>query len=228
MEAEQLVPERKSIERHTALKIWICQLTEGRYVANPGWESNYILYNDLRISRANVFGVVVQKSASRVMQYDHLAIDDGTGRIMVRTFEDRQLLQDLQVGDLVNVIGRPREYGDEIYLVPEIAKKISNPLWIEVRKRELEHMPTVSAAAKDASTEKKGEQGDSTAIEDDAIVTPRDKLLTLIRELDKGEGVDVETILTRGPSEQAEKLLQGMLLRGDIFEIKPGRIKLLE
>jgi len=230
MESVQSPQERKPAERHTALKVWIRWLTEGKFISNPGWESNHILYDDIKIGRANIVGVVVQKSASKVLNYDYIVVDDGTGRIAVRAFEERQMLQDLQIGDLVNVIGRPREYGAEAYLVPEIARTIEDPLWAEVRKRELEHVPStpLKPAQERIATETVPWQPDSKKEEDDAIITPRDKLLATIRALDGGDGVDVETILAKTADAQAGKMLQGMLLRGDIFEVKPGRIKILE
>ncbi len=230
MESMQSLQERKPAERHTALKVWIRWLIEGKFISNPGWESNYIGYNDMKIGRANIVGVVVQKSASKVLNYDYIVVDDGTGRIAVRAFEERQMLQDLQIGDLVNVIGKPREYGAEVYLVPEIARRIDDPLWAEVRKRELERVSsTIMQPAQERIAAKTApQQPGSEKEEDDAIITPRDKLLTAIRALDDGNGVEVETILARSADAQAGKMLQGMLLRGDIFEVKPGRIKILE
>ena len=34
------------------------------------------------------------------------------------------------------IIGRPREYMNEKYIVTEILKKVDNPAWIELRKKE--------------------------------------------------------------------------------------------
>ncbi|MBI4149996.1 hypothetical protein HY488_01180, partial [Candidatus Woesearchaeota archaeon] len=221
MESAPELQERKNIERQTAVKVWVQQITKGQYVATSGWEPNYVLFRDRKITRANIMGVVVQKSNSNVLNYDYIIIDDGSDKVMVRVFEDRQLLLDMRVGELVNIVGKPREYANEIYLVPEIIRKIDNPLWLEVRKRELERMPTpIENGVKEVLAEETPNEEEDV----DDVITPGDKFLEVIRKLDHGEGVDVEELLANTHEEHAEKLLQNMLLRGDIFEIKPGRI----
>ena len=214
--------EQKLMERQTAVKVWIRNLANGSYVTNPGWEPNHVISGELRIGRANVMGVVVQKSDSKVLNYDYVILDDSTGRIMVRAFEDRRVLCDFQVGDLINIIGKPREYAGEVYLIPEIARKVEDPLWVEVRKRELEAMPIIEekvAPAREAPIED---------VETEDIVTPLDRLLSAIKGLDKGEGVEIEDVLSSVKGEDAEKMLRDLLMKGDIFEIRPGRIMVLE
>lgn len=220
--------ERKVIERQTAMKVWIQHLTNGEYVENPGWEPNYVLYGELKIFRANILGIVVQKSGSKVLHYDYLVLDDGTGKIMIRAFENRELLKDFQIGDLVNIIGKPREYGNDVYLIPEIARHVTDALWIEVRRKELEKLPLTRALPAESVQRSVTEEASTVETEEEEIVTPRDKFLAIIRELDQGDGVDVEALLSATRETQPEKLLQNLLLHGDVFEIKPGRIKLLE
>ena len=229
MDVVDFQPEKKIIERQTAVKVWISNLINGQYMIKPGWEPNQVISGDLHIGRANIIGVVVQKSNSKVINYDSLVLDDSTGRIVVRAFENPEILKPFTVGEIVNIIGKPREYGNEIYLIPEIAKRVEEVLWIEVRKRELQQLPIITT--KEQNKEPLQQNTSVTQeeqIEDETIVTPRDKLLTAIRELDHGEGVEIETILSTLANNQSEKLLQTMLLRGDIFEIKPGKVKILE
>lgn len=220
--------ERKTIERQTAMKVWIQHLSRGKYVENPGWEPNYVLHGELKIFRANILGIVVQKSNSKVLNYDYLVLDDGTGKIMVRAFENRELLNEFQIGNLVNIIGKPREYGSDIYLIPEIARQVTDSSWIEVRRKELEKLPILLTPTEEDVQRPAREEAPVIETMEEEIVTPKDKMISLIRELDRGEGVDVETVLSAARGTQAEKLLQNLLLHGDVFEIKPGRIKLLE
>jgi RPA family protein len=222
-------PERAAMggerrfDRQTAVKTWIRNLANGKYVANPGWEPNHVLAGGVKIGRANVIGAVVQRSDSKVLSYDYLMLDDGTGRIMVRAFEG-QPLAGFQVGDLVNIVGKPREYADEIYLIPEVARRLEDPLWAEVRRRELAGQPLLEAKESLAAIQAPAEE----TVEAEEIVTPLDRLLDAIRGLDKGDGVEVEDIASAVKGQDAEKLLQSLLMRGDIFEIRPGRVKVLE
>ncbi len=223
MESQQV---QKSVERQTAVKVWIRNLTNGQYILNPGWEPNQVLAGDLKISRANLIGVVVQMSDSKVLNYDYVIMDDGTGSIMVRAFENREVLKNFKIGDIVNMIGKPREYGGEIYLIPEIAKRIDNQLWIDVRKKELENMPLLEEKQNTAATEEFKTEVEEVETED--IVTPLDKIINTIKELDSGDGVDIDSVVNKVKEKNAEKLLQDLMIRGDIFEIRPGRIKVLE
>ena len=77
--------------RQIAIKTWIKPLTKGSYIIKEGWEPNYILINDQKISRANLIGIIVQKSDSKLLNYDYVVIDDGSARITIRSFEDKEL-----------------------------------------------------------------------------------------------------------------------------------------
>ena len=52
--------------------------------------------------------------------------------------------------------------------------------------------------------------------------------IKLIRNLDNGSGVDYEEILKRLKEGEGEKLIQNLMLQGDVFEVKPGKLKILE
>ena len=120
--------------RHIAYKLRIRDILSSRYVKIEGVNPNYLQINDQEVSRVNVIGFVVQKSD--MDNYSGLLIDDGTGKIPARAFENNFLLNNIDIGDVVLVIGRPREYLEEKYLLVEIAKKI-NPLWAKARSLEL-------------------------------------------------------------------------------------------
>jgi len=55
-----------------------------------------------------------------------------------------------------------------------------------------------------------------------------DEIFSLIRKLDSGEGVLIDDVIKDCKNESAEKILSKMLENGDIFEVKPGKIKILE
>ncbi len=94
-------------KRQIAYKVRIKEITNGKYIKKEGWQPNYIV------------------------------TDDGTGRISVRNFEQNKIFDDIEIGEVILIIGRPREYGNEIYLLPEVLKKIQDKGWIKVREIEL-------------------------------------------------------------------------------------------
>lgn len=135
-------------------------------------------------SRIRIYGIVVS--------HEPLIIDDGTGNINVRNFD--QTLG-ATIGDFVLCIGRPRSHAGEPYILGEILKK-TNPQWKTYYEK----------------TQKQP-----------AITNPLD----VIRELDKGEGANFEEVAKKLGS-KGEDIITGLLARGDIFETRPGKLKILE
>jgi len=190
------------MKRETAFKVRIKDILNGRYIVNEGWNPNYIEIGNRRFSRVNVLGTVVG--------YENglLKIDDGTGEIALRSFENESF--DFSTGDVVLVIGRPREFNETKFIVPEIVKKI-DLRWIKVRQLEF----------KDIKEEK---------IEDVKEVLKENlsnKILEIIQSNDKEDGVKTETILELIHSRNCELEIKKLIEEGEIFEIRPGILKLL-
>src|SRR3989338_7071107 len=124
-----------SRKRQVAYKVRIKDLADGRYVKEEGeWTPNYVLVGETQVSRVNLIATVVSASKDS----NSLIIDDGSGKISLRAFNDNKILGNIDIGDIVLVIARPREFSQEKYLVPEIIKKIENHKWLRVRKLELD------------------------------------------------------------------------------------------
>ena len=58
--------------------------------------------------------------------------------------------------------------------------------------------------------------------------TPADKIFQLIKSTDSGEGADTEEVISKSNLENAEQLVKKLLEEGEIFEVKPGKLKILE
>ena len=102
------------IRRLVAYKAKISSLLNGQYFKEEGWASNYILAEDGRkLSRVNVIGIVVAKNLDQNANYGEILIDDGSAKISLRSFEKNEALENAKIGDIVLVIGRPREFGNE-------------------------------------------------------------------------------------------------------------------
>ena len=243
---------KMAFDRQTAIKASIAMLLSGKYVVGEGDEPNRLLCGSVEVSRANLLGVVVSKESSDSAGSASLLVDDSTGRLSVRAFGENREINDTNVGDPVLIIGKPREYGGEGFLAPEIIRKIDNPKWIEVRKHELalvfqhkkaaggdlplaipgqgmvlpkgkEQVVDAGRESRASPPEKEGKQQ-----EEAALYLPQEEILTLIKTLDRGEGADVERIIGCSTQKNSEQIIDTLLKNGDVFELKPGKLKVLE
>jgi len=214
-------------KRQIACKARIAELINGNYIKEEGWTPNYIITKyGKHISRINLIGTVISKGNGG-QEYQSLIIDDGSGTISLRAFEKSETINNTEIGDVIIVIGRPREYGPEKYIVPEIIKKINNNKWINVRKIELE--------IEDLKTAELPIKEKKVIVED---IEPKEKIKDAInnsqrvyetvKELDSGQGVDIEEIIKKTGIKEADEIIKKFLMEGEMFEIRPGKIKILE
>ena len=211
---------QESQRSNIACKVKIRDWRNGRYVREEGWQPNYIIIGDGRqVSRVNLIGIVVLKPVEESNNYQSIIIDDGSGKISVRSFEG-DILKIPKVGDVILLIGRPREYGNEKYIVPEIVRIIDDKKWIDVRKLEIELHSKKYRTRGDAVLEEEiiGDKKENNA----------DRIFKLIKDIDNGDGVDTEEIISKANVMGAEKIIANLLEEGEIFEIKPGKLKVLE
>jgi RPA family protein len=218
--------EKNQTSRLPAYKLPISHIMNNPYIREEGeFSPNYIQIANLKVSRTNIIGVVVSD-----YENNSLTIDDGTSKITIRAFEQTPLPSEISVGDIINIIGRPREFSSEKYLVPEIIKKIDKG-WMEVRKLEImqQNLP---------SPEKKEIKQTETAIDtikEETIEEPKENItnsheniIDHIRKNDQGNGVEIESIISALSLSDCEKIIESMLKEGDIFENIPGKLKVLE
>ncbi len=207
------------IQRQPAKKVWIGEILGAQYVAAEGWNPNVLRMGQEEVARVNILGVVVSKATTEIFNYDFFALDDGTGKITVRSFENKNLSKNLEPGTIVMVIGRPREYGGEMYIAPEMVKKIEDTAWVELRKLELEMRPAPETTA----TTPPKTKAEEITVEKES--DPQERVMEYIKQQDSGEGVGVEEII--GKYADAQAIIERLQLQGDIFEVRPGRVKVL-
>jgi len=262
--------EAKPITRPTAIKILLGEINSGSYIEEDEQSFNYLLTLDQRkIYRFNIMAVVIDKQKQGTIT--NFLLDDNTGQMIMRTFEESRLVNELNVGEAILILGKVRKYSQEKYLSPDIIKKI-NPLWLKARSLELKDKivsitklseikitsnlePEISQEILTAEIPKKKpllqsiptsnetnfpieeeiieEEIIEEEIVGDSFKTlknedlPTRKILDLIKELDKSNGASIEEILEKSSLNDAEKILQKMLEKGDIFQNLPGRVKVL-
>ena len=137
---------------------------------------------------------------------------------------DTPLFEKLEVGNFAIIIGKLRHYGSEVYVTPEILKPLKNVKWAEVRKLELA-VPRGQTSASNNSGRK------VAAVEEELVgVVGKDKLQVykIVKELDTGRGADLSEVALKAGLNNAESIIRDMLKNGDLFEVLPGRLKVLE
>ncbi len=128
------------IARGTATKIGIKDIADGEFVrSTERWEPNYLVTSfNPKVSRVRVLATVVSTFVSEDKNFSTITLDDGSDTITVRGFEeDREILDGVNLGDIVDVVGKVKEYQEERYITPESIWKIDDPNWELVRRLEL-------------------------------------------------------------------------------------------
>lgn len=223
--------------RLIAYKVWISDLINGEYIKETGeWNPNYIFVKNKKVSRVNIIANIVMKYQNEINTYSSIVIDDGSETIRIKAWnQDISLLNNVNIGDTVLVIGRTKSYNNEVYILPEIIKKLENQDWQLLRRLEL-----IKEYGKPAKTEKIAvieekslTQSNSSSIEiaiQDGpveITSNRQKVLEIISKNE--EGIALNEIIKNSifDSKETENIINQLLKEGEIFESRPGIIRLI-
>ena len=209
----------EQINRLVAYKLWLSYLNENNFVARTGeFESNYVTLNDKQVSRINVIANVVNKYENEDKTYKAITVDDSSSQIRLKTWrEDTKILDNINPGDIVLVIGKVKKYNDEIYVLPEIVKKVNAN---EELLRKLELIKEYGIPK-----EKLNLDEPETKIEYEEINFSsndlRNKLLSLIEKYEENLGVTLEEIKLQlhYKIEEINKILEELLKEGEIYQV---------
>jgi RPA family protein len=218
--------------RHVAIKTTLLNVIKGEYIQESEEQPNYLLIaGTQKVFRLNIIATILNKE--RLGSITNLLIDDGTGKISLRIFEENSRWNLLKIGNPILIIGKLRKYNEEKYISPEIIKKIS-PSWLKVRFLELKlKTPEKNEETNLKKQEDKIKSSKEIPLEkieskDNIMMSlPTEKMKLLIKELDSGEGVSIEELIEKSPLEDSEEVIKRMLEVGDIFQNSPGKVKLL-
>lgn len=199
-------------------------VVEGKYYTQEGFKSNYLITSrGEKVSRVNVLGTVMMKFITEDENYGFLVVDDETETIRAKFFQDLGLLESVEEGEIVRVIGKIREYDGEIYINPEIVKPVQNPnhltLWmaeladklgeLNSAKEDIRQMKEEDPEGfKEQAIDKYGEErveavlnlDPSTTTEadgdeaDEEFAKLKEDILNIIEEQDSGEGTAYQDI----------------------------------
>ncbi len=228
--------EKTKYQRSIAKLCKINELLTGKYIKTEGWDPSYIITDYGKIKRANLMGIMVSKENGSCI------VDDGTGKIIVRDF-NKSINAD--VGELIIVIGKPRQFGQEVFLNNEIIKKIENKKWVEFRKKQLlSRVKEKIEIPSDYLDDTKNSKSEIVIKEEEIFETPKtpskqislnenkntgkaEKLIELIETLDKGPGANIEDVISTSEIEDAETIIKSLTEEGEIFQVKPGKLKVM-
>ena len=238
----------------TALKARIADITSGKYAVMPGFESNYVLTrNGMRLSRVRILATVVDKFLSESGRYAAVTLDDGTDTIRAKAFNAVSVFDPISAGDIIDFVGKLREYQGELYLIPEIIRRIDDPNYellreLEIRKsssdwsRKRDTVFSYQKNVSDMAELKKmlEERFSISPMDVEAIlqteqeeqpeqIEAKDTVLRLIAELDKGSGCDYSELMQKSGLEESalDAIINELLEDGMCFEPRPGKIKKL-
>jgi RPA family protein len=225
--------ENDQFKREIAIKTKISTLLTGKFVKQADMQPSYIQDEYGRnISRVNLITTIVSEPED-VGPSSVIMVDDGSARIQVRTFDNSVNFDSLQVGDIITLIGKIREYNQEKYIIPEIIKKINNNKWVEIQEKEiqffekdLEKKPIPEPSLQEEPIE--NPEIETENIEETIESSPTEDIYNLIKDLDDGQGALIDDVISESGKKNTEKVIDNLLKEGEVFEISPGRIKVLE
>ncbi|MBI3027711.1 hypothetical protein HYY70_06395 [Candidatus Woesearchaeota archaeon] len=201
-------------KRQVAYKVRIVDILNNLFVKDA-LSAGYAIINKINVLRVNIIATIVFKSED--LSYANVVIDDGTGRLALRSFENKEIFSMVDVGDFVLVIGRIREFNNEKYITPEILRKVDNFQWIDVRRMEFEKV-----------AEQEIFENTSKKLEQEIFENGNEEVYLLIKKLDNGDGAPIEELVKKCSNSKAEDIINKLLENGSIFEVKPGKLKVLE
>jgi len=242
-------------KRLTAAKVNISDIANAVFVRKEGLEPSYVLTDiGMKVAKAKIVGTVVDKFSSEDGSYSTITVNDDTGNIRVKVFkEDVSILDNVNVGDLVVVVGKIRQYAEENYIVPSFVRKVSDPNAFLLHKLEALKAWKERKAVFDMVSSQKGNFADMEElknfmmkeymIDEDALMEITEFLglggekkekdykpliIEKIKELDKGRGVELAKLTQEidAPIDALSDAINQLLEDGICYEPVPGLIKL--
>ncbi len=182
-----------------------------RDILNAKQFESGIVVDDNPVSRINLIATLVVKEP----QDQLYIIDDASGSIALRTFgNENRSLASLEVGTILSIIGRVRIFDSERYVSAEVVCPVDKKMR-KLRSLELELRPKPKEEA-------------IAEVENYSDPLSMLELIRRVDALNNGKGADVVEIVKRSNSDNTQEILTRLLELGEIFEIRPGKLKVLD
>ncbi|MCJ7450249.1 MAG: hypothetical protein MUP58_00740 [Candidatus Nanohaloarchaeota archaeon QJJ-9] len=113
-------------QRMTARRVQLEAIEKGNYHKKEGYEPNYVITPiGVAVSRACVVATVVDTFQNDEETYGAITLDDSSSTLRAKFFQDLSDMDDIEEGQLLEVIGKVKEYDGERYIQPELMKERS-------------------------------------------------------------------------------------------------------
>ena len=203
----QLIYKTGEKMRYVAYKIYPEEFLDNEVIDNA------LIIEGRKVRRVRILGKVENINIGNIISF----YVDG---VNVRYFEDKPVY--IEEGDIVDVIGRPRTYDGEKYVMAEIIRK-RDERWTKLRDLEIKKTRKYLLERAEPYEEDLEEEIYAEILNPDII---KDKILVLIEKV--GEITFEELAgMVNIPEEDLEKYLSELKESGDIFEPRPGVYKTL-
>jgi RPA family protein len=239
------------IKRLTAKKARIVDIVNGKFFGGSKEEMkpSYVVTRfGQKISRVNLIGTVVDKFLSDDGNYCSITVDDGTEAVRVKVFkEDVGLMKSIEPGNLILIIGKIKQYNNEVYVNGEIVRKVEsnyeNLRKLEILNELIEQKKIIDEIKNliEQMTEEELKEyvKNNFGMDEESLQVTREnlnvakeidykpKILELINSLDQGSGVEIGKILEFSdlPESVIENGINELLSSGDLFEPTAGVLK---
>jgi len=216
---EQTGEQRK---RNVAYKVTIGEILRSK----PIHMDDRLIHVELgnkQIVRVNILANCIDKfiSESQEKRYASLTVDDASGQIRLKVFsDDVPKVEPVLQGDTLQIIAQVRFWNDELYLQPEILKKV-DPRWLLVRKLEIGKIREATPVTASEGNSQSAQKGNNAPV--------RDEIMRKIKDAEVNGGVDVDELIMG--SDASPDIVNGavkkLLEEGLIYEPRPGRLRYL-
>ena len=198
-------------KRNVAYKLRIGDILKGVPMMDEG-KFLFLELGDKKVVRVNILANCVDKFIQEgEKQFASLTIDDASGQLKLKAFgEDIEPLKAIMQGDTLQIVGNMREWNGELYMIPEVVKKV-DARWLLVRKLEIQNARKDMPAAA---------SGDSSL---------KDGIMEKIKAAESEGGIDVDKIImdTEASPDAINGEVKKLLEEGLIYEPRPGRLRYL-
>jgi DNA replicative helicase MCM subunit Mcm2 (Cdc46/Mcm family) len=110
-----------------------------------------------------------------------------------------------------------------------------DPIWTKIRKLELQKNFNLDSSGEktviqETPTEtQSGAEAGIERVSSSSLNESGDKILNLIKDLDDGDGADLNQVITKSglTEQQVQPVIEELIKLGEIYEPKPSKIKIL-
>jgi len=234
------------VKRLTAKKVRISDIVNGKYF--PGNREHMrpsfvITPFGEKISRVNIIATITDSFISDDSNYASITIDDNSDAIRAKAFrEDVKMFEGLQRGELVIVIGKVKEYQNEVYINAEVVRAVepnyetSRRLEIleqlNERKKSIDNLRKIKSRLAEEDLK---EYAKKLGLAEEALEVVfekkepdyKPKILDVIASLDDGTGVEIVKLfeISKLPDNVIERAVDELLAEGYLYEPSPGKFR---